>query len=62
MIAGGVMIFVWKFLVRPLGGIWNIYELLPGFIVASVVIVVVSLLSPAPEKSILDEFELARSK
>ena len=31
MIAGGVMVFVWKYLVKPLGGIWNIYELLPAF-------------------------------
>ena len=53
------MIFVWKFLVRPLGGAWNIYELLPGFLVASAVIVVVSLLTPAPEKEIIDEFDAA---
>lgn len=57
MICGGVTVFVWKFLVRPFGGVWNIYELLPAFIVASVAIVVVSLLSPAPDKSIIDEYE-----
>lgn len=60
MISGGVMIFVWKYLVRPLGGAWNVYELLPAFIVASAAIVVVSLLTPAPEQSILDEFEKAK--
>lgn len=57
MISGGIMVFVWKYCVRPLGGAWNIYELLPAFIVASVFIVVVSLLTPAPEESILREFE-----
>ncbi|MDO5409967.1 MAG: sodium/proline symporter [Lachnospiraceae bacterium] len=57
MVSGGIMIFVWKYMVRPLGGVWDIYELLPAFIVASVMIVVVSLLTPAPEQSILDEFE-----
>lgn len=62
MIAGGAMVFVWKFMVRPLGGIWNIYELLPAFIVACVVFVTVSLLTPAPEKEILDEFNEAQSK
>ena len=31
MISGGAMVFIWKYLVRPLGGVWNIYELLPGF-------------------------------
>lgn len=61
MVAGGVMIFVWKYLVRPLGGAWNIYELLPAFLVALAAIIVVSLLTPAPEKSILEEFERARS-
>ena len=40
MISGGVMVFVWKFLVRPIGGSWNIYELLPAFIIASLFIVV----------------------
>ena len=51
MLAGGVMVFVWKYLVRPLGGIWNIYELLPAFLVATLAIVVVSLLTekPSPE-------------
>lgn len=57
MISGGAMVFVWKYLVRPLGGGWNIYELLPAFIVACVFIVVVSLLTPAPEKEIVEEYE-----
>lgn len=61
MVAGGVMVFVWKYLVRPLGGAWNIYELLPAFLVASVAIVVVSLLTPAPEQSILEEFDRVSS-
>ena len=59
MISGGVMIFVWKFLVRPLGGIWNIYELLPGFIVSAVFIVVFSLITPAPEGKVIEDFEKA---
>lgn len=57
MVAGGIMIFVWKFLVRPMVGVLGIYELLPAFIVASIFIVIVSLLTPAPEKEIVDEFE-----
>ncbi|MDO4521762.1 MAG: sodium/proline symporter [Eubacteriales bacterium] len=57
MVAGGVTIFVWKYLVRPMGGIWNIYELLPAFLIACVAIVLVSLLTPAPEKEIVEEFE-----
>lgn len=57
MISGGAMVFIWKYLVKPLGGAWNIYELLPAFIVASIFIVVVSLLTKAPDESIIREFE-----
>ena len=62
MVSGGVMVFVWKSLIAPMGDAWSIYELLPAFIVASVAIVVVSLLTPAPEKAIVDEFEAVRGK
>ena len=57
MFSGAVMIFVWKFLVRPLGGAWDIYELLPAFIVGSIMIVLVSLVTPAPDAEIVKEFE-----
>ena len=57
MISGAVMIFVWKFLVAPLGGVFAIYELLPAFIISCVFIVVVSLVTAAPEKAIVEEFE-----
>ena len=57
MVSGGIMIFVWKFLVRPLGGAWNIYELLPAFIVASFFIVVVSLITKKPDAAILREYD-----
>ena len=57
MIAGGVMVFVWKYCVRPLGGVWNVYELLPAFIVAMVVLIAVSLATGEPSKEIQDEFD-----
>ena len=57
MLSGAVMIFVWKFLVRPLGGAWDIYELLPAFIVGCIAIVAVSLLTKEPEAEIVAEFE-----
>ncbi|MGN0327622.1 MAG: sodium/proline symporter [Lachnospira sp.] len=60
MISGGVFVFIWKFLVRPLGGVWNIYELLPAFIVSLVVIIIVSLITKSPDKTIVDEFEAAK--
>ena len=61
MLSGGIMVFVWKYAVRPLGGGWNIYELLPAFLVASVCIVVVSLLTPAPSKEVTDDFDAVRA-
>ena len=57
MVSGGAMIFIWKFLVRPLGGALNIYELLPAFIVAFVFNIAVSLLTKAPSEEITKEFE-----
>ena len=57
MVAGGGMVFVWKYLLKPLGGVWGIYELLPAFLVACVAIVVVSLLTLPPSQEIRDEFD-----
>lgn len=57
MIAGGVMVFVWKYCIAPIGGIFNIYELLPAFIIAIVVNVVVSLLTKAPDQDIIKEYD-----
>ena len=57
MISGGAMVFIWKYLVRPLGGAWDIYELLPAFLVSCAAIVLVSLLTKAPCKEIVEEFE-----
>ena len=62
MVGGGVMVFVWNLLVRPLGGFWNIYELLPAFIFSSLCIVVVSLATKEPDKAIQEEFEAVRSR
>ena len=57
LIAGGAMVFIWKFGISKLGGAWAIYELLPAFIVASIVIVVVSLLTPAPDAEVEKIFD-----
>lgn len=59
MLTGGVMIFVWKYLVRPMGGGWDIYELLPAFLVALAVNIVVSLLTEEPDAAMEAEFERA---
>lgn len=62
MFTGGVMVFVWKFLVKPVGGIWGIYELLPAFVVAIAVNVIVSLATGAPGQDVMDEFERVKAE
>lgn len=57
MLAGGAMVFIWKYLIAPMGGAWAIYELLPAFIVASIAIVVVSLLTAPPEQPVTETFD-----
>ena len=62
MITGGAMVFIWKYLVRPMGGILDFYELLPAFLCSCAAIVIVSLLTKAPSKEITDEFDLVKAK
>ena len=50
-------VLIWHNLVKPLGGIFAIYELLPAFIVSLLFIVVVSLLTPTPSAEVLHEFD-----
>lgn len=59
MLAGGVMVFIWKLLLKPLGGIFGIYELMPAFLVSCLFIVVVSLLTAKPSAEIEAEFDKA---
>ena len=62
MVSGGVMVFVWKYLVRPNVSFLNFYELLPAFLISSIMIILVSLATKAPSKEITDEFDLVQKK
>ena len=57
MLTGGAVVFIWKYLIAPMGGAWAIYELLPAFIANCIVLLVVSLATPAPDKAVTDVFE-----
>ncbi len=59
MLSGGIMIFVWKYLIRPMGGAWDIYELLPAFLIALLFNIIVSLVTEKPDAGIEEEFERA---
>jgi len=62
MVCGAATVFIWNLLIRPLGGIFDIYELLPAFVVSLIAIVAVSLLTPEPEKEVVEEFERVQAK
>jgi sodium/proline symporter len=57
MITGGAMVFIWKFLIAPMGGLFAIYELLPAFLLALIVNIVVSLATGEPEKEVTDAYD-----
>ena len=67
MLAGGATVFIWKFIVRPIGvenanlAFLNIYELLPAFIVALLFVIVISLVTPKPDAEIEKEFDSAKA-
>ncbi|MFP8965723.1 sodium/proline symporter PutP [Pokkaliibacter sp. CJK22405] len=46
ILVGGITVVIWKHLD---GGIFDLYEIIPGFILATIAIFVVSLLTQAPE-------------
>jgi len=56
------MVFVWKYVIARLGGVFAIYELLPAFIISLIVNVAVSLATAAPEQEILDVYDEVHGK
>ncbi|MCD7829411.1 MAG: sodium:proline symporter, partial [Clostridiales bacterium] len=61
MVGGGAMVFIWEYLISPMGGVFGIYELLPGFLVGLLLCFVVSLATAEPSQEIQDEFEKAKA-
>lgn len=61
MVTGGAAVFLWKLVIRPIGGVWDIYELFPAFILSCLAIVVVSLLTDEPSEEIQKEFEYVKN-
>ena len=57
MLTGAVSVIVWHNLIKPLGGVFGIYELLPAFILSCLAILIVSLLSKEPSEAIQYEFD-----
>ena len=57
MISGGCMVFIWHYLIKPFGGIFGVYELLPAFLFGMAVMMIVSLATPEPDDSVYEEFD-----
>jgi sodium/proline symporter len=53
ILVGGITVVIWK---QLSGGLFDIYEIVPGFMLATISIIAVSLLTPAPNKEIQDMF------
>ena len=62
MISGAGMVFLWKLVISKLGGVFAIYELLPAFILSSLCIVIVSLLTAPPSKEVVEDFEAIKQQ
>ena len=57
MLVGTAAVLIWHNLVKPLGGVFAIYELLPAFLLSLLAIVAVSLVTAPPSEEVLDEFD-----
>jgi len=54
ILVGGIVVIIWK---QLNGGIFNMYEIVPGFILSTAAIIILSLLDKKPSRDILKEFD-----
>lgn len=59
IIVGGLTVVIWK---QLSGGLFDLYEIVPGFILSLLGIFIVSLVTRPPEESVLLEFDKAVKK
>lgn len=57
MLTGALSVVIWHNFIKPLGGVFGIYELLPAFLLSLLAIFIVSKLTPEPEAAVLEEFD-----
>ena len=56
------MVFFWRGVLKPLGGVFGLYELLPAFLFSALVIVVVSLLTAKPDADTVATFDKVKAE
>jgi len=54
IIVGGLTVVIWR---QLSGGLFDLYEIVPGFIFSMLSIVVISMLTHSPEKAVLLDFD-----
>jgi len=59
IILGGLTVIIWKHLS---GGIFEVYELLPGFILGGIATIMVSLFTKKPQKQVMTQFSNFKTK
>ena len=62
VVAGTVAASVWAYMSGGPSGMWDIQPATPGFLIASVAAVAVSLLTPKPSSEVVDLFDRVNSK
>ncbi|WP_342303905.1 sodium/proline symporter PutP [Methanolobus sp. ZRKC5] len=54
LISGGLMVIIWK---QLSGGIFDLYEIVPGFALSCIVIILITMLEKEPSNEIMEEFD-----
>ena len=60
IVTGGIVTIVWRNLGVIYGGLFSLYEIVPGFILSAIAIYLVSKFGQEPSQEIQDEFEKVR--
>ncbi|XXM70356.1 sodium/proline symporter PutP [Lysinibacillus sphaericus] len=59
MLTGAATVIIWK---QLSGGLFDVYELLPGFIFASIAIMIFSFVGNGPSKEVQEEFDTVKAR
>jgi sodium/proline symporter len=57
ILVGGITVIIWGRLEAGPFGLFDLYEIVPGFVMSALAIVLVSLMTPPPEARIRQQFE-----
>lgn len=56
VLSGALTIIVWKLVLSTLGGVFSLYEIIPGYIISTLAIIIASTLSQPPSAAMAEEF------